>query len=77
MAANHHPEYAKVLSQNKNAFYRKTGMAAAHLDHSKTAVERKSNTLIENSRLAAGKPLSSKAGSNNQFSFQFSSKRII
>lgn len=51
MAANHHPEYARVLADNKTAFFKKTGMAGIHLDNSKNAVARKSNQCLENSRI--------------------------
>ena len=54
MAPNHHPEYLKTLAENKTAFYRKTGMSAAYLDDGRSAVTRKSNALLENSRVAAG-----------------------
>ena len=51
MAANHHPEHAKVLKENQRAFYKKTGEAATHLNNSKNAVERKTNQCLEKSRM--------------------------
>ena len=51
MAANHHPEHAKVLKENQRAFYRKTGEAGTHLNNSKNAVERKTNQCLEKSRM--------------------------
>ena len=68
MAANHHPEHAKVLKENQKAFYRKTGEATTHLDNSKYAVARKSNQCLENSRLAGVK---SNQTTPNSMSFQF------
>ena len=43
MAPNFHPDYAWTLTENKNAFYRKSGLGAAHLDSAKVAVTRKTN----------------------------------
>ena len=59
MAPNYHPDYARTLQENKNAFYRKTGENATHLDDGRTAVSRKSNKMLEKSRIGAGGGVSS------------------
>jgi len=51
MAPNHHPEFHKALATNSRAFYKKTGMNAQHLDNAKNAVSRKSNEMLERSRM--------------------------
>ena len=59
MAPNFHPEYARALANNDRAFYRKTGDLAGHINSGQNAVSRKSNQLLEKSRLAGSmKPAS-------------------
>ena len=46
-APNVNPKHQQALGENSRVFYRKIGMAAQELDNSRTAVQRKSNALLE------------------------------
>ena len=83
MAPNHHPDHAQTLANNARAFFRKSGMGATMLDNGKTAVSRKSNELMErsrvgtaNSRVASRGGMPSSSG-NNVFNTGSSANRII
>ena len=58
-APNYHPEHARNLAENSRAFYRRAGDLSSHATGGLNAVTRKSNALLEKSRLAGSmKPAS-------------------
>ena len=64
MAPNYHPEFHRAMANNSRAFYKKTGMSAQHLDNAKNAVTRKSNEMLEKTRMRQAGRASSGRPSN-------------